>query len=125
MDTLTARIFRAGDVIIREGAEADAAYLIESGRVAVYRTVDGREVALATLGEGDIFGEMALVDGRPRSASVRAAVYTVCIVITREGFQRLIAEGDPLMRALVARFVRVLREQNDRLADHARARDGT
>ncbi|MGB0591978.1 MAG: cyclic nucleotide-binding domain-containing protein [Myxococcota bacterium] len=64
--------FAPGDEIFKEGDPAEAAYVIASGEVEIVKELEGAEVILARLGSGEIFGEMGLVDDKPRSASARA-----------------------------------------------------
>lgn len=65
--------FKAGEVVFRQGYPGDYAYIITDGEVEVYTEEhDGSENHLAYLGAGEMFGELALLDDRPRSASVRA-----------------------------------------------------
>src|SRR6266511_5011156 len=65
------RSFPAGVRVFHEGDRSDACYLVRSGDLRVTREhSDGRAIALATLGRGDIFGELAMLDGQARSASV-------------------------------------------------------
>ena len=63
------RVFAAGTLLFAEGDAGDAAYIVESGRVSVFKTVKGRRVTLGEIGPGGIFGEMALIDDQPRMAS--------------------------------------------------------
>jgi CRP-like cAMP-binding protein len=63
---------RAGEFFFREGDAADSMFVLESGSVAVLKSWRSNEYLLHTLGAGDCFGEMALMDLMPRSASVRA-----------------------------------------------------
>lgn len=65
--------FRAGEVIFRQGYPGDHAYIIQSGEVEIYHEEpDGSVQQLALLGAGEMFGELALMDDAPRSASARA-----------------------------------------------------
>src|ERR1043166_6459503 len=63
---------KAGTVLFRTGDDGDAMYIIEQGKVRIcMRAKDGHEVTLTELHRGDFFGEMALLDGKPRSADAR------------------------------------------------------
>src|SRR5438067_11335231 len=81
-------------VIVREGAVGDAAYVMLSGLVAV-RLKDpdtGMEFVLAELGPGQMFGEMALLTKKPRTASVVALEATTCAALSRSDFERVMRE---------------------------------
>ena len=67
------RRFSDGDIIIKQGAIGDEMFVIESGSVRVFRTIGGAETLLGVLKSDEIFGELALFDYKPRSASARAA----------------------------------------------------
>lgn len=72
---------RAGHVLFRQGDAAGSAYVVESGAVRITMTRDGAQVVLASRGPGEVFGEMAIVTGRSRSATAVAEVDSVLIVI--------------------------------------------
>jgi CRP-like cAMP-binding protein len=100
--------FKAGDVIIRENDEGETAYIIERGRVKVTREIEGREIHLAELGPGEPFGEMSMIDEKPRSATVTALEDIVAREVHRETFFRSL-QSDPdvaihLLRALFERL---------------------
>lgn len=78
--------YTPGQMIIRQGETGDCAYFIQSGEVEVLQRDDGKDVRLNTLGKGDYFGEMALLSGQERSASVRATTLTEVAVLGRENF---------------------------------------
>jgi CRP/FNR family cyclic AMP-dependent transcriptional regulator len=81
------RQFSKGHVIVKEGDQALSFYLICSGRAEVVKGAEGSSPrVLNTLGPGDFFGEMALLDGYLRSASVRALEDTECLVLSRWDF---------------------------------------
>jgi CRP/FNR family transcriptional regulator len=81
------RAYKKGDTIVKEGENAVAFYLITKGRVNVVRGGDGgSQTALASLGPGEFFGEMAILDSYPRSASVTAVEETECLVLSRWDF---------------------------------------
>lgn len=103
-----------GEVLFEEGDEADQAYLIVDGSIAIYRKSGNDEIVLATLGRGDIVGEMSLIDNQPRMASARVASDTKLTVITRDDLAaRLgrLSEQDKVLRRLIDVFVDRLRGQ--------------
>ena len=116
---LERQVFRAGSVIIREGAPGTRAYIIESGKVAIWRDMGGERRTLGVVGEGGIFGEMALIDIQPRMASVSALTDTTCVVISEEIFNKKITAADPFVVGLLRIFVRNIRS----LTEHYEAGD--
>lgn len=76
-----------GHEIVREGDTGVGAYIIRSGRVEVVQSRGGQPVKLAELTTGDFFGDMALIDEFPRSATVRAVEPTTCLGLTRWHFR--------------------------------------
>lgn len=89
-----------GQYFFRQGDEATCMYVLEAGRVAVIKSWQGRECLLHHLGEGDCFGEMALLDMHPRSASVRAECHCRAIELETEALLRL-SERDMEQFALI------------------------
>ena len=98
------REFAPRAVIVREGSSDDSAFLVLSGRVAVRRKdpESGIEFLLAELGEGEMFGEMALLTRKPRTASVTAIEATTCGIIEQSDFDQLLAEHPAAVRAMMA-----------------------
>ena len=75
---------QAGEVLFRQGEEADGLYVVAAGSVGVYsRLPGGREVEVAVLGEGEVVGELALVDGGTRAATVRALEPAAALFFSR------------------------------------------
>jgi EAL domain-containing protein (putative c-di-GMP-specific phosphodiesterase class I) len=107
--------FGAGEVIFSEGDVGDCAYLIERGRVLIFIEKDGAEVLLNILGAGEVFGEMALIDDSPRSASCRTMSDCQLIVVTKEQLLDRVRAADPVVRLLMQVLLDRLRLQNDRL----------
>jgi CRP-like cAMP-binding protein len=112
------RSLRRGDVLFSEGDEAAELFVVESGRLAMAnRSPDGRESVLALMEPGDLFGEMPLFDGQPRSADARALepslVHAVPYVMLRE-----VLQGQPiLLWGVVEMLARRLRTMDVALAD--------
>ena len=93
MDT---NYFKKGEKIIEEGAPGDWAYIIEKGSVEVSKlTPQGEKQVLSVLDKSEIFGEMGLIDGLPRSATVTALENCVMSVCSRETFNNL-ADHNPV-----------------------------
>jgi CRP/FNR family transcriptional regulator, cyclic AMP receptor protein len=109
----TLRRYRRGERIVTQGQPGDLLFVIVRGRVSVMiLSPDGREVVLTTLGEGDHFGEMALLDDSPRSASVVASERSELAILTRQTFFDLLRTNFSLTRALLSSFSRRLRQAN-------------
>jgi len=105
------RQFDKGSVIVKEGDQAVAFYLISSGRAEVVKGAEGSKPrVLSTLGPGDFFGEMALLDGYLRSASVRALEDTECLVLSRWDFLAEVRSGPSIAIQMLPVLSRRLRE---------------
>jgi tRNA A-37 threonylcarbamoyl transferase component Bud32 len=99
--------FAAGATILAEGDDADAAYILLAGHCEVFRTVDGARVRVREMGPGEVFGEMAIVSSRPRSATVVAMDEVTVVVISKATLDRELEAGSwlgALVRTLVDRF---------------------
>jgi EAL domain-containing protein (putative c-di-GMP-specific phosphodiesterase class I) len=93
--------FKAGEIIFREGDSADCGYLIERGCVEISVEKSAKKVVLANLDEGELFGEVALIDGKERTATATAAKDCTVFRVIPEQFQRRLEEADPLVNMLV------------------------
>jgi len=102
--------------IVRAGDSTDSLFVIMSGRAKVLnRDSEGREVILTVLGAGECFGEMALIDGSPRSADVIADQNCELLVIARGDFTRALAENVNLCVNIMKSLVLRLREANRKI----------
>jgi len=90
-----------GEPIARQGEIGECMYVIQQGQVEVVREQDGTEVQLATLEEGDFFGEMALFDRERRSATVRALGEARVLTVDKRTFLRRIHEDPSLAFRIV------------------------
>jgi CRP-like cAMP-binding protein len=115
-------VFQPGQMMFREGDTTQEAYRILKGRVEISIAGEGKAVILAQLGEGDIFGEMAMVDERPRSASAQALEVTECEVLTAENFNEAVLQRPEILIPYLASFFERLRTANDRLRMEMRLR---
>ena len=105
------RSFSAGELIFQEGALGDCAYVIESGEVEISLTRDGEHIRLATRGEGEIFGEMAIIDAEPRSATVTALRDCTLLVLTYDQLQKRLRGLDPVLRMVFGTVLQRFRAQ--------------
>jgi CRP/FNR family transcriptional regulator, cyclic AMP receptor protein len=83
---MTWREYQAGDTILREGDVGETAYIIQEGEVEVSKSLDGRKIHLAFMGKDEIFGEMGMIEEKPRSATVTAVERTVVRELHRRDF---------------------------------------
>jgi NhaP-type Na+/H+ or K+/H+ antiporter/CRP-like cAMP-binding protein len=90
-DITIEQVLSPGEVLFNEGDEGDAAYVVARGAVHVLRDVDGDELILDVLGGGDVLGEMSLLTGEPRTATIRAATTVTVGKVSRESFEHLMA----------------------------------
>jgi hypothetical protein len=102
---LKLRPFSKGETVIMEGSGGAAFFFIDSGEA----TVSSKGVQLATLGPGDYFGEIALIDGGPRSATVTAATDLVCYGLTFWEFRPLVEKNSTIAWKLLQAFAKRLR----------------
>jgi len=102
------KIFEKGDILIREGEHGDSAYVLESGSVEILIQRDGALIQIGTRGPGSIIGEMAMIDDRPRTATIRALEDCQVMEITRDEFSRRVDSADPIlkmvMRVIMTRY---------------------
>jgi CRP-like cAMP-binding protein len=110
------RSFAGQQVIFREGDESDTCYIVRSGHArAIREHVDGRSLALAHFGPGDIFGELAMFDDERRSATVETLDAVDAIAIAGSDMRRLLRQHPDIAVKLVIALGRRLRDANERL----------
>ena len=113
----TVRQYDKGQVIFEQDSPADAFYTIASGRVKIFKMLPtGKDLILEIFGTGDPLGAIAAYDGRPFPASAVAIEETVCVVIPRATFFRLLEEHPSLVRGLMLGMTIRLVELTNRLA---------
>jgi CRP/FNR family transcriptional regulator len=115
-DVTVPRSFQGGEAVFHEGDESDTCYVVRSGHVrAVREHTDGRTLTLATLGPGDIFGELAIFDQERRSATVEALDDIEVVAILAADMRRMLGRHPDIAVKLLAALSRRLRETNERL----------
>jgi CRP/FNR family transcriptional regulator, cyclic AMP receptor protein len=111
------RSFPAATRVFHEGDHSDACYIVRRGSFRVTREhSDGRAITLATLGPGDIFGELAMLDGEVRSASVESLEDSELLALPAGEVRALLARHPEITVKLVAALVRRLRTANERIS---------
>jgi CRP/FNR family transcriptional regulator, cyclic AMP receptor protein len=126
------RTFTTGTVLFREGDPGEEMYVIQTGRVQLTRRVRGREAHLATLPPGEFFGEMAIVNNRPRSATATVMEDAQLLVIDARTFEAMVRGNAEIalrfIKKLAARLaqanaqveVLLLQDLNHRVVHHLR-----
>lgn len=110
--------FKTGERIITQGDPAAEAYLIATGKVRVFLEQDGKEVKLATLGEGDIFGENALFGGENvYGAHVEALEDCILSPITAQDFQGQLEGCNPDLQVIIRTLLDRLQKTNEKLLE--------
>ena len=110
------RSYPKGSVIVFEDDPGDALYLVAAGQVKVVLIgEDGREVILSVLAEGTFFGEMALIDDQPRSATVIAMTDASVRMLRREDFQARLKNSPEIAIALMRELSRRLRRADEKI----------
>lgn len=110
--------YASGEYIVRQGEEGDCFFILTSGRVEVNATGEsGFATVLAQLGEGDFFGEMSLLTGDRRSATVRALEDTEVIVVDKASFSKVITNNPSIAESLSQILERRLAENVAKMAE--------
>lgn len=115
MSNTLGKLFRDGEMIVRQGEAGDCMFVIQSGEVEVLRRDGAQEFCLATLRSGDFFGEMALFEREVRSASVRAVGDVWVLTLEKKTFLRRIHEDPGLVFKILERMSQRIRKLNDAL----------
>lgn len=110
-------------IIFNEGDAGDCAYIIEKGRVLVFLSKEQDEIPLNILGEGEIFGEMALIDNDNRSASVRALEDVRLGIVTKQQVLERVSTADKVVQLLMRVLLKRLRRRNDAVVHGGRLSD--
>jgi CRP-like cAMP-binding protein len=97
--------------IVRQGDHGDTLFLVLEGEVRARVTRDGREMTLGTLGPGECFGEMAIIDHGPRSADVIANEPSILIKVSEAALRRIFAEAPALAAPLMLALTRVIAQR--------------
>jgi CRP/FNR family transcriptional regulator, cyclic AMP receptor protein len=115
---LVRRRFSAGQIIFHHGDPGGLLYIIDKGKVKIaHSTPEGHEALLAILGDGDFFGELALLDDSPRSATAEALVTTETLTLHREDFMRYIHDNPDFALHVLHIMAQHIRRLNSQISD--------
>lgn len=121
--------YSKGQLIIEEGSVGDCAFIIDKGTVEIFVLRNGEKIVLGILSDGDIFGEMALINGDLRSANAQALAPTSVSVINRIFFKEKLTQSDPIISLLFKVMLERFHEARSKLLsmplDHLEAMEST
>ena len=103
----------AGDVVVRQGGPADKFFIVVDGELEVLRDEDGHERQIASLGPGELFGEVAIMRDTPRAATLRAVQAATLLAMERDTFRELVAQS----LGTTGDFDQVIRQRVQRLGE--------
>lgn len=116
------RALKSGEILFREGDKSDLAYLVESGAVEILSGYPDEPRRLAVIGPGEVFGEMSLVEDRPRSLTARVATEGQATTLGRQDFEQFLLQDPQKCKRYLRSLFERLRELNARLEEHERDR---
>ncbi len=114
------RTFARGDIIFQKDDPGQSLFIIEDGSVRIYVPgAQGMDLTLAVMGGGDFFGDLSLLDGRPRSASASALAETVVVTVERSDFTGLLRSRPEASLAILAEIAKRVRDTDQMATDLA------
>ena len=113
----TVKGFSPEEIVIEEGTKGTSAFVILSGTAEVIKKLGNREILIAILGEGQVFGEMGLIEDRPRSATVRARSELKIRIIDRDHFNELLRTKPSVLIPILKSLFERLRQASEWLAE--------
>jgi CRP-like cAMP-binding protein len=102
------KVIKKDELVFDEDSKGDSMYVIKSGAVKILKKVKNQENTIAVLNPGEFFGEMALLDGLPRSAAVRATADSELFMVSLDGYQKLRREKPHTALKLMDIIIKVL-----------------
>jgi len=112
-DVLSRNIIGKEKVIFHEGHDGTDVFIVESGRVGVFKNINGKQVQLAALEKGAVFGEMAAITGGRRSATTLAIEPSIIVRIPKSMIQSKLNSCDPFIRAIMQILIHNLNGVNE------------
>jgi len=112
-----AKVFKAGELLFRQGDPGEHMFIIQSGKIEVYLSTPKGEKSLAFFGPGDFFGEMAIIDKAPRSTNARAADETRLILLDERTFDLHVQSNPAIVRKIMKNMSNRIRDMNQQVAN--------
>jgi len=109
--------FPRGTTIFKQGEQADAAYILETGSVQIFKMITGKRIVIGQVQKWGLFGEMGLIDDSPRMASAYVTEEATCTVLSKESFSRMMDSAPDGMLLVIESLTRTLRSSGDELAE--------
>lgn len=114
--SLNKETYKPGEYIFFEGDIDFHFFIVESGQVQIFtKTTQGQRIDIAIIDEGESFGEFALLDRQPRSASAQAVTEVVLIKVTEKGYEQLLSELPIWASSMLKSFSRRMKQTNLKL----------
>ena len=110
--TSLGRLYKDGEIIIKQGSVGDCVYVIQKGKVEVINEKNGKEIKVTELGEKEFFGEMALFEKDVRSCTVRASGNVNILTLDKRNFYKTIQKDPSIAFRLLERMSYRIRETN-------------
>ena len=98
------REYQPGDVLFHEGESGDVMFVIQSGAVRINKQAGGEQKVLAVLGPGEFLGEMAILNGKPRTATATVVEATRCLVIDAKTLESMVARSTEIALRLIKKL---------------------
>jgi len=102
------REYQPGDVLFHEGESGDVMFVIQSGSVRIAKAIGGDDKVLAVLGPGEFLGEMAILNGKPRTATATVVETTRCLVIDAKTLESMVARNAEIALRLIKKLAKRL-----------------
>ncbi|WP_034643359.1 cyclic nucleotide-binding domain-containing protein [Desulfovibrio inopinatus] len=111
------KIFHQGQNIYRVGQPSNVAYMIKSGKVSIYKIVNNKRVVTATLGAGQIFGEMGVISGEKRTSNADALEYSEVLILDQAVLHTLLLKSPRPVQIITGYLVERVKSLNERITD--------
>lgn len=124
-DVIREKPVKAGEIVFAEGDLGEEVYLVHEGAVTLYHVVNGREAHLFDVEVGGYFGELAIIDELPRSASARAKEDAVLLVMNKKDFRTAVQDYPDIAFEVLRELSRRLRTADERFKNYVETRAGS